>query len=69
MKATLSFNLPEEQTEFELALAAGRYSDVIWGFAEKLRQRDKHDPDPTTTWADVRRLFWEQLDACGVELP
>lgn len=42
MKATLEFNLPEEQQEFEQASNGWRYHSVLWDFDQWLRGEYKY---------------------------
>lgn len=43
MKGTLTFNLPEEREEFELAVNAGKYSSLLWEVEQEVfRPARKH---------------------------
>ena len=43
MKASLHFNLPEDQNEFEAAVAAGRMKALLWDIAQEIfRPARKH---------------------------
>lgn len=43
MKATLSFNLPEERDEFETAVNAGKYKSALWEISQRVfRPARKH---------------------------
>ena len=43
MKATLSFNLPEERDEFETAVNAGKYKAALWEISQRVfRPARKH---------------------------
>lgn len=43
MKATLSFNLPEEQEEFQAAANAGKYRAALWEISQRVfRPARKH---------------------------
>lgn len=43
MKATLSFNLPEERDEFETAVNAGKYRSALWEVMQRIfRPARKH---------------------------
>ena len=54
-KAILEFNLPEEQTEFETAVAAGKLVSIIANLDEKLRSKIKYEET-----SDAERTFVEQ---------
>ena len=45
MKATLEFNLPEDNTEFEMAVNASKMYSVLWEMDQWLRQQYKYMPD------------------------
>jgi hypothetical protein len=45
MKATLEFNLPEDNTEYELANNANKMYSVLWEMEQWLRSNIKHAPD------------------------
>ena len=45
MKAILEFNLPEEQTEFEIASNAQKTISVLWNMNQWLRKQIKYAPD------------------------
>jgi hypothetical protein len=46
MKAILEFNLPEEQTEFDAAVNAGGYIQVLNTLDTELRRMGKYDAYP-----------------------
>jgi hypothetical protein len=41
-KATLEFNLPEEQSEFDITSNAGKYYSVLWDLDQYLRNCVKY---------------------------
>jgi hypothetical protein len=45
MKAILEFNLPEENTEYELVNNASKMYSVLWEMDQWLRSNTKHAPD------------------------
>jgi hypothetical protein len=45
MKATLEFNLPEDQIEFDLAINGGKWSLCMWELDQHLRSQTKYAPD------------------------
>jgi hypothetical protein len=45
MKATLEFNLPEDQTDFNDAINGGRWSLCMWELDQHLRSQTKYAPD------------------------
>lgn len=54
---TLSFQLPEEQPEFDLACKAGDLLFVLNGFANNLRSHIRHSTDPDWDTATVEKLY------------
>ena len=45
MKATLEFNLPEDQPEFNTALQGSDWKHVCWQMDQYLRTKVKYAPD------------------------
>jgi len=45
MKATLEFNIPEENEEFLLAVHGSDWQHVVWQMDQWLRSRTKYAPD------------------------
>lgn len=43
--AILKYNLPEEQSEFELACLAGKMFCALWDITQELRKYYKYDHD------------------------
>ena len=48
MKATIEYNLPDDQIEFDLATSAHRMHSVLWDMDQWLRGRTKYAPDGTS---------------------
>lgn len=61
MTATLQFNLPEDQREFEIATTAPHLVHVIEELDRILRSHTKMDDPPEQTYQDFRDLLWEHL--------
>ena len=49
MKATLEFNLPEDNSEFELATNGSKMHIVLWEMDQWLRAQYKYMPDEEFT--------------------
>jgi hypothetical protein len=47
MKATLEFNLPEDQPEFNNAIKGGDWKHVCWEMEQYLRRNTKYASDDT----------------------
>ena len=73
MKGTLEFNLPEEQSEFDLANNASKYYSVLWDLDQYLRNfvkypSDREDPILTDTMAKVRDELWRLMNEHNLDL-
>jgi hypothetical protein len=72
-KATIEYNLPEEQDEFETANNASKYYSVLWELDQYLRNfvkypSDKEDPIFTDTMAKVRDELWRLMREHNLDL-
>jgi hypothetical protein len=72
-KATLTFDLPEEQSEFDLANNASKYYSVLWDLDQYLRNfvkypSDREDPILTDTMAKVRDHLWVLMNEHNLDL-
>ena len=71
MKATLEFNLPEEQVEFNLAVNGNKWSFVAWKIDQELRSKIKYSESITEeqrdTYQEVRNLINEYMNEQGVD--
>ena len=71
MKATLEFNLPEEQVEFDLAVNGNKWSYVAWKVDQELRSKIKYSESITEEQRDiyqeVRNLINEYMLEQGVD--
>ncbi len=59
VKATLTFELPEELDELKQALLAGSYSGALWDISQELRRRTKYAPEdmPADTLAALEDMY------------
>lgn len=65
MKATLTFDLPEDMIEFEKASKAANYHLALWDLNEQLRQYEKYGHNFTTAnemLAAIRSHLFAALD-------
>jgi len=72
-KATIQYNLPEEQSEFDLANNASKYYSVLWDLDQYLRNfvkypSDREDPILTDTMARVRDELWRLMNEHNLDL-
>ena len=57
MKATLTFNLPSEQVEYEYTLNAARYKDALSEIMNMMRRKDKYNDYDGMTAEIVGQLY------------
>jgi len=72
-KATLTFDLPDEQLEFHRAAHADDLSLVLFDMDQWLREQIKHNPnsyneDQINLLETVRGLFHEYMTDRGIDL-
>jgi hypothetical protein len=69
MKATLTFNLPEERVEYEYTLNAARYKDALNDIMNMMRKKDKWNYYDGMTAEVVAELYDEMCEIVeGLEL-
>lgn len=72
MTATLTFNLPEDQHEHQLALDGWKWKAVVSDIADKLRTHLKHDDDLSEEVAkalwNLRNEMFQNIEDRGLEL-
>lgn len=72
MKATFTFNLPEEQGEYNVFLQANNMHSAIFEFSNFLRARWKHHEPPTESpgqeYDEIREAFITILNENEVRL-
>lgn len=64
MKATLSFNLPEERDEFETAVNAGKYRSALFEIAQRVFRPARKHGYPVGPVQDLL----DKADSCTVSL-
>ena len=65
MKATLKFNLPEDQAEFDFAVQGGKMYSALWDISQELRAIWKHEELSDEEFKMVERIrnkFFEILE-------
>jgi hypothetical protein len=60
MKAILEFNLPEDQTEYQMVNDASKMFNVVWDMKQWLRSQTKYAPDSMSD--DTYKAFEECRD-------
>jgi len=71
MKATLEFNLPEDQTEFDFATKGSNMYAALWEISQELRTLWKYEELKEEEWDMVERIrnkFYEILDENQIKL-
>ena len=69
-KVTLEYQLPEEQSEWDLAKNADKYYSALWEVYSWLRNERKYvEPSAQSNLEGVWKKFWLILEEEGVELP
>ena len=66
MKATLEFNLPDDQDDFKLATNALNWYIVCWDLDQELRAKTKYAPDTLPqdkydAYQEIRDLLHEYM--------
>jgi hypothetical protein len=65
MKATIEFNLPEDQAEFDFATQGGKMYLALWDISQELRTLWKYEELDEKEWDMVERIrnkFFEILE-------
>jgi len=71
MKATLEFNLPEDQNEFEYATKAGEMFLILWGVKQEYRKLMKYNNLTESEYKlinDLNDKLFEDLQHYGINL-
>ncbi len=66
MKAILEFNLPDDQTEFDLAISGNKFWNVLYELDQELRTKTKYASDDLPqdkydAYQEVRDLLRELM--------
>jgi hypothetical protein len=71
MKATLEFNLPDDQHEFDLAIQGSKMYLALWDISQEIRTLWKYEELSEEEWNMVERIrdkFYEILNDNHIEL-
>ena len=72
MKATLEFNLPDDQEDFQDAVNGQKWRLMVWDFDQKLRSQlkynDKLSSEQYKVYEEIRDLLWEKIGEEGLSL-
>ena len=67
----MTFNLPEDQTEFDFAIQGGKMYSALWDISQELRTLWKYEELKQEEWDMVERIrnkFYEILDDNQIKL-
>jgi hypothetical protein len=70
-KIKMTFNLPEDQTEFDFAIQGGKMYSALWDISQELRTLWKYEELKQEEWDMVERIrnkFYEILDENQIKL-
>ena len=71
MKATLEFNLPEDQHEYDLVVSASQMYNALWDISQELRTLWKYSELDEKEWKIVERIrekFFDTLQENEINL-
>ena len=71
MKAKLTFNLPEDQAEFDFAVQGSKMYLALWDISQEIRTLWKYEELSEEEWNMVERIrdkFYEILNDNHIEL-
>jgi hypothetical protein len=71
MKAQLTFNLPEDQAEFDFATQGSNMYSALWDISQELRTLWKYEELKQEEWDMVERIrnkFFEILEDHQIKL-
>ena len=66
-KATISFNLPEEQAEYRTHQRAGDMASILYEFSNLIREKAKYAEKQPESWDEVKSMWWEVLNDYKVD--
>jgi hypothetical protein len=72
MKATLEFNLPDDQVDFNDAVNGQRWRLMVWNFDQYLRSElkynDKLSSEQYKVYEQVRDTLWQKMNEDNLSL-
>ena len=71
MKARLTFNLPDDQAEFDFAMQGSKMYSALWDISQELRKIWKYEELSEEEFKIVERIrdkFYEILDENQIKL-
>ena len=63
-KVTISFNLPDENSEYKLCNRAGELASIVYEFTQLCREKTEYADEKAAKegWEDVRVAWWAILN-------
>jgi hypothetical protein len=68
MKATLTFNLPDEFSDLQMAMKGYKYLLVLWDLDQEWRSKIKYTEEETVRYEDLRTDIRDRLEEYGCSL-
>lgn len=73
MKATLEFNLPEDNQDFQMAVNSMKFWSVLYELDQELRSKTKYAPDDLPqdkydAYQEVRDRMYELMNEYNISL-
>ena len=72
MKATIEFNLPDDQEDFQDAVNGQKWRLMVWDFDQKLRSQlkynDKLSSEQYKVYEEIRDLLYQKMNEDGLSL-
>ena len=72
MKATLEFNLPDDQEDFQDAVNGLKWRVMVWNFDQHLRSQLKYNDNLSEeqykVYEEIRDFLWEKMNEDGLSL-
>jgi hypothetical protein len=62
-RAILTFNLPEDDSEFLLAKNGGKYYGILWEISQIMRKHWKYDEKMEDCWKEIE----EQINEANLD--
>ena len=62
------YKLPQEEIEYFLAINGAKYRGVLSDLAKIIRDHIKYKDNPPTSWVEFEEIFYDLLNAYGIDL-
>jgi hypothetical protein len=72
MKATIEFNLPDDQEDFQDAVNGQKWRLMVWDFDQHLRSQlkynDKLSEEQYKVYEEIRDMLYQKMNEDGLSL-